>query len=305
MTTTAPPTERAPAPRRHRGRRPALVVAGAVAVAVVGTVYVAGWTPVMGVHTIRVEGPTTVPSEAVVAASGIAQGTPMMQVNLRAATARIADLPQVASVDVRRQWPRTIVVEVSERDAVAVRKAGDGWELLDSNGSAFAVAPGKPKDLPLLTMSPDPATNTAMFEALAGMSPEIRTRVAAVEAATPNAIRLTLRKGGAVVNWGSPADSAFKSQVLAVLLQSDAGWYDVTNPQTPTTADAPPVPKAADPRSTASPQPGAGPQSTASPSAQPAATSSPQPSGSPAEGEASPATGGSPAPAVSPLGVVD
>jgi cell division protein FtsQ len=222
-------------------------------------------------------------ADELVAAAGIAQGTPMMRVDLRAATARIADLPQVASVDVRRQWPRTILVEVTQRDAVAVRKAADGWELLDANGSAFAIAPSKPKDLPVVAAAPEPATETAMLQALAGMTPEIRAQVAEVAAVSPTAIRLTLRKGQAVVNWGSAEDAAFKSQVLAVLLGTKAGWYDVSNPQTPTTADAPPQP------ATPSAAP-SDPAATAQPTASPVAPS--------------PTVTASPEAAVSPLGVV-
>jgi cell division protein FtsQ len=273
----------------------AVGVAGGLAVT---AVYVAGWTPVMGVRSVEVVGPATLPTAQLVATAGIAEGTPMMRADLRAATARLADLPQVASVDVRRQWPRTIVISVTERDAVAVRKAGDGWELLDANGSPFAMAPTKPKNLPVMTASGDAAADTAMVQAVAGMPPELRAQVASVQAASPTSIRLTLRKGGAVVNWGSVDQSAFKAEVLLVLLKTDAGWYDVTNPQTPTTAAAPPKP--ADPAAT--PAPGAGLPS-------PAATGSPQPSASPQDTAAAteaPVTEApsAPAPAVSPLGVV-
>lgn len=211
----------------------------------------------------------------------------MMRVDLRAATARLADLPQIASVDVRRQWPRTIVISVTERDAVAMRKAADGWELLDENGSPFAVAPSKPKDLPVIAAGADGPTSTAILQALAGMSPQIRAQVAEVSAQSPTSIRLTLRKSDAVVNWGSAEQSDFKSQVLAVLLQTESGWYDVSNPQTPTTAEKPPVPKPLS-SDAASPVPSGSPVATASPQA----TASPTPTPTVSQ------------PAVSPLGVV-
>lgn len=290
MTVTAPPTTPDAKTPHPRARRRVLIAGGVAAALALLAVYVAGWTPVMGVRTVEVVGPATLPADQLVATAGIPEGTPMMRVDLRAATARLADLPQVAAVDVTRQWPRTIVISVSERDPVAVRKAGDGWELLDANGSPFAMATTRPKNLPAVTPSGDAAADTAMIQAIAGLPAELRAKVAAVEAQSPTSIRLTLRKGGAVVNWGSPDQSAFKAEVLAVLLQTDAGWYDVTNPQTPTTADSPP--KVAGPAPTA--QPGAGVPS-------PAATESPQPAPSPSAVSPSPT---SPAPAVSPLGVV-
>lgn len=268
------------------------MVAGVgVAVVVMGGVYVAGWTPLMGVKTVTVEGASTVNPDQIISAAGIAEGTPMMQVDLRAATARLADLPQVASVDVQRVWPRTVVITVSERSAVAMQKSGNGWELLDSNGNPFALAPSKPKDLPTIERSPDPATNTAMFQVLATVSPEIRADIASVSATSPNAVQFTLRGGDAIVNWGSPELSEYKSQVLAVLLSTEAGWYDVSNPDTPSTADAKPVPQPLPSETTAT-------DPTASPSASP--LESPEAAASPV----APTPAASPTPAVSPMGVV-
>ncbi len=286
MTITDDPQVSTPKTAGPR-RRPLLLAGVGAAVVVVGAVYVGGWTPLMGVRTVTVEGAGTVTADQLIATADIPVGTPMMRVDVRAATARIADLPQVSSVDVRRVWPRTVVITVTERDAVAMQKTGSGWELLDENGNPFAMAPGKPKDLPTMQRSQDEATNTAMLDVLASLSPAIRAQVGSVSATSPNAVRLTLRDGGAVVNWGSPDKSAFKSQVLEVLLGTESGWYDVSNPETPTTADSEPVP-----------EPSPSPTATVIPS--PVAT----PEG-PAVGEPSQVSPqASPAPAVSPMGVV-
>lgn len=247
--------------------------------------YVFGWSSANGVKEIQVEGTKDLSSEQLVSVAGIPLGTPMMRVDLRAAEARISDLPQVGSVDVRRQWPRTIVITVSERGLVAMQKSANGWELLDANGSPFALAAEKPKDLPTVKQSPDPATNTAMLQALAGMSPQVRAQVLSVSAASPNSIRLVMRKNDTVVNWGSADESEFKSQVLAILLGTDAGWIDVSIPQAPTTAEAPPAP-APRPTATTIPNPAGSPSPTTSPSASPDAS------------------GGEPAPAESAVGVV-
>lgn len=293
MTITEDVTDTTPAPARRPQRRVVLIAAGTAAVLVAGGVYVAGWTPLMGVRTVSVEGAATVSQAELIATAAIPTGTPLMRVDVRAATARLADLPQVASVDVRREWPRKVVITVTEREAVAMQKSGSGWELLDTNGNPFAIAPSKPKDLPTMERSPDPATNTAMLQVLASLPPEIRSEVTSVSATSPNSVRLTLRGDGGVVNWGSPDMSDFKSQVLKVLLATDAGWFDVSNPNTPTTAKTQPIPKpVASPTDPALPTPSASVTPTApaesSPSAVPGATS--------------PAV--SPQPAVSPLGVV-
>lgn len=294
ITEEAPSTTTS-APRR---RRRTALIAGAGAMAVAGAaVYVAGWTPLMGVRTVTVEGAATVSEVQLISTAAIPTGTPLMRVDVRAATARLADLPQVANVDVRREWPRKVVITVTEREAVAMQKSGTSWELLDTNGNPFAVAPSKPKDLPTMERSTDPATNTAMLQVLASLSPEIRAQVTSVSATSPNAVRLTLRGNGGIVQWGSPEMSEYKSQVLAVLLPTKAGWYDVSNPNTPTTADSPPVPKpVVSPSDAASPTPAASGQATA-----PTVPSESSPSAVPNAGVTPQA---SPQPAVSPLGVV-
>jgi cell division protein FtsQ len=241
MTMTEPHSQTAPAEPTQRSRRP-LIIAGAGVVSVIAVgLYAAGWTSVMGVNSIEVYGNEVTSAEQLIETAGIAEGTPMMRVDVRVATSRLADLPQLASVDVSRAWPRTVVLSVSERQAVAVQKAQDGWDLVDSNAVPFVVSPQKPKDLPVLERSDDEMTNTAMLQALSGMSEQIRAKVATISALSPSSIRLTLRKSDAVVNWGSSEQSDYKSQVLAVLLSTDAGWYDVSNPDTPATADEPPV----------------------------------------------------------------
>jgi cell division protein FtsQ len=231
----------------------------------------------MGVNTITVQGATVTSSDQLIGAAGIEKGTPMMRVDVRAATARLADLPQLASVDVARSWPRTVVLSVTERSPVAVQKTDGGWDLLDANGVAFVVSTERPKDLPVVLRSADEMTNTAMLRALSGMTPEIRAQVATISASSPSTIRVTMRKTDAEVNWGSAQDSEYKSQVLTVLLSTKAGWYDVSNPDTPTTADAPPVPPVV--AATEAPTPQA---TTPQP---PAPTPTPTPTPSPEGGE--------------------
>ena len=276
MTITEPTKQTSTEPRKGHGR-PAVLIAGGLLILGGAAIYAAGWTGLMGVNSVEVEGATTISPEELVALADIPEGTPMMRVDVRAATARLADLPLVSSVDVRREWPRTVVLSITERGAVAVLKAPDGWDLLDDKGVPFAIVPDKPKDLPTVARSQDEATNTAMLAALAQMSPEVRGRVAEISAASPTTIRLRLRKSDAVVNWGSAEQSDYKSEVLAVLLDVDAGWYDVSNPDTPTSADAEPRPATPEPSAQPTVSPSASPsiEATATPEAAPTAAESP------------------------------
>lgn len=240
MTITEDPPQQKSSPPPPRRRR-TVIVASAAVLGVGAAVYVGGWTSLMGVQAVEVQGRTTTPAAQLVETANIEVGTPMMRVDVRAATARLADLPQVASVDVRRQWPRTIVLSVTERQAVATRAADTGWELIDANGVPFAITSKKTKGLPEVEVQSDAAVTTAVVQVVAGLPEDVRRQVASVSATSPDAIRLVLRKERGEVNWGSARDSEYKSRVLSVLLQTKAGWYDVSDPSTPTTAEAAPV----------------------------------------------------------------
>ena len=64
---------------------------------------------------------------------------------------------------------------------------------------------------------------------------------------------------------------------FAVLLDVDAGWYDVSNPDTPTSADAEPRPATPEPSAQPTVSPSASPsiEATATPEAAPTAAESP------------------------------
>ncbi|HQR78665.1 MAG TPA: FtsQ-type POTRA domain-containing protein [Actinomycetota bacterium] len=290
MTITEPVEDQTTSAKRG-SRRPLLIAGLGVTVAVGALVYAVGWTSLMGINAIEVEGNRTVRPDVLIAAAGIEKGTPMMGVDVRAATARLADLPQLASVDVRRNWPRTVVLVVTERQPVAAQREASGWQLLDGNGVAFALSPQRPKDLPTVERSPVEATNTAMLHALAGMSEPVRSQVALISATSEDAIRLKLRKSGAIVNWGSADLSDYKSGVLEILLTTRAGWYDVSNPDRPATADAPPAPLA-------------GPGATPVPNMSPGPSATPSLSASPVPTAAAPSEAPTPAGAETPVGVV-
>jgi hypothetical protein len=129
-----------------------------------------------------------------------------------------------------------------------------------------------------------------MLQALNGMSDEVREQVASITAASPESIRLTLRRSDAVVNWGGPQQSEYKSEVLAILLGVKAGWYDVSNPDTPATAPTQPGP---------APSVASTDAATVAPSGGPDAVVTPSPEPTP-----TPSAPATPAPVESAVGVV-
>lgn len=94
-------------------------------------------------------------------------GAPLVALDLDAAAAGVARHPWVASAQVRRVFPDTVVVQVREREPVAILQL-DGLFLVDAEGTPFTRATGADLDLPLLTGIP---------RALADREPELGRRL--------------------------------------------------------------------------------------------------------------------------------
>lgn len=188
------------------------------------------------VASVEVDAPPGLNADAVRAASGIQLGVPLLTVDLEAAQRQLATVPQVASVVASRQWPDTVLLEVTERTPVALTDSTRGPWLVDSTGTAYLPAPKPPPGLPRLTahrVAPgDPATESGLA-VLASLAPDVRQKLQVVEADGPSDVTLRLT-GGKQVKWGSPTDSARKAAVLVVLLSQHGSLYDVSAPDLPT-----------------------------------------------------------------------
>jgi cell division protein FtsQ len=233
-----PLARRRPVRPRHRHRRPIQL---AVAVlALVAVVWLLLASPVLGVSTVQVDGVTTLPADQVRETAGIDPGTPLLRVDVEAARARIARLPQVASVEVTRGWPRTVVVTVVERVPIAIVGEPGGRSLVDAEGVLFDTVTGEPPAgvVPLDVADPgpgDPSTRAALA-AVGALAADLRREVASAAAATPEDISLTLTDG-TLVRWGGPEESDRKGAALAALLEQladgglePAATIDVSTP---------------------------------------------------------------------------
>lgn len=224
--------------RRAAGRRPHRVRAvdprrrlairvGLALTAVAVAVWVVWGSPLLAVSSVRVDGAGSLTAEQVRTAAGVEEGTPLLRVDTDAAATRVARLPQVASVQVTRGWPQTVVVTVEERVPVAVVRQAGTRSLVDAGGVLFDTVTGEPPAgvVPLDVAAPgpdDPATRAGLA-ALVELPRDVRAQVAAVAATSGNDVTLTLTDGTTVV-WGSASESADKADVLVALLgQLDSG----------------------------------------------------------------------------------
>jgi cell division protein FtsQ len=216
---TALARRRRPRPSSRRRRALQLAVA-LLAVVAVGWLLLA--SPLLGVRTVQVDGVSTLPADQVRETVGIGRGTPLLRVDLAAAEARIARLPQVALVEVTRGWPHTVVVTVVERVPIAIVGEPGRRSLVDAEGVLFDTITGSPPDgvVPLDVASPgpdDPAT-TAALVAIGALPADVRADVAGAAASGPGDIELTLDDGTQVL-WGGPGESDRKSAALAALIE--------------------------------------------------------------------------------------
>ncbi len=210
---------------------------------------------------VVVEGVRAVSPADVVRRTELTSGEPLARISTAIVAERVRSIPSVARVSVRRDWPDTVVIEIVERNRLAVVKQGNQFGVLDVDGTVFETSKKRPVGLPTMTGEPGPG-RLAALEVLQQLPPDVLARVESVSADGPEAVVLTM-EGGVKVMWGSPVDSPLKADVLRLLLQRLGGakWIDVRVPSNPSTANASPTP--APPPVTESPSPPVDPDGTA------------------------------------------
>jgi cell division protein FtsQ len=187
------------------------------------------------VEDVTVTGLSTVGEQAVRDAAAVAPGGPLISVDTAGIARRVAALEGVASVAVRRAWPHTVEVNVTERVPVALWQTPRALFEVDGTGLPYRIAPQPPPALPRLAFTgvgpQDPSTAAAM-SVLHDLTDPLRAQVATVEVA---GVQVTLGLAdGRFVRWGGPERSTDKIGVLSALLGQPGSVYDVSSPDLPT-----------------------------------------------------------------------
>jgi len=221
--------------RRVIAWRPILAV-----LLVLGLVIGLAWlflvSSVLAVKGVQIEGTGLLSESDVRRAAAVPLGQPLARIDVDAIRDRVAALAPVASVEVTRNWPDQVLIEVTERQAVAAVQVGSGLKGIDADGVYFRDFAHRPSSLPLIT-GPEDIGRDVLREAAAIivlLPPEVADRVAHIQVETIDQISLVLRDHRTVI-WGSAEQSADKARVLDVLLQQRAATYDVSVPGQPTT----------------------------------------------------------------------
>ena len=206
-------------------------------VALVGLAVWAVWfSSLLAVQRVSVIGLSTegelVGGQEVRSAASIAIGTPIAQLDTGSAQARIAQLPWVDAVEVRRAWPNAIVIAVSERTPIAVLDEGEVKRGIDAQGRVFDPPGGLWLTDPVIKGSQEAIVEAV--KVVSSLPDDLLRRVRVIQAVSVDDIRLQLGNES-IVRWGNAGEAEFKAEVLRSLLPRRASSYDVSAPSLPAT----------------------------------------------------------------------
>ncbi len=209
-----------------------LVVVLGLAVAGVWLIF---FSSVLAVQKVEVRGSHLLTADRVREVADIELGRPLALVDLDRAQRRLSTLDEVRSVDVTRDWPHGVRIQLTERQVVAVVRFGSLLRGMDEEGVVFRDYRRMPRGLPLL-QAPTGTDTAALAEGakvIASLPQDVAGQVEHVQVDSVDKIVLVLRDDRQVL-WGSADESAAKAEVLATLLSQPARVYDVSAPSLPT-----------------------------------------------------------------------
>jgi len=214
------------------------VIASVLLVALVVTgIWVVFVSSFLTVQQVQVQGDSLLTRQQVLSAADVPDGAHLVELDLGAIRARVGALAPVRRVDVSRAWPHGVLIKVTERTPVAVVEIGGRFHAMDAEGVLFRDYPRPPAGMPRV-VSTEGTSSAALAEAarvIAALPSGLAGRVDHVAVAGVDQVSLVMR-GGALVIWGSDAQSALKAQVLEKLLARPGRTYDVSVPGQPVTS---------------------------------------------------------------------
>lgn len=220
---------------RNRQGRGRLILAGIVGLLVLALVL---WLLSLFVgptlQHVRVSGTQLLSPEEVTTVAAAPIGTPLARVSEQEVGERVAALPAVDRVNVRRSWPSTLDIRVTER--VPVFGVGDGGAVLlvDRVGASFR---GTPPDGLLAGEGPtaDPAVLASAAVIVEALPEDLRNTAQKVTFQSKDSVTVQL-DGGREVFFGSADEAPLKAEVaLALVRGTTADHIDVSSPSRPST----------------------------------------------------------------------
>lgn len=229
--------------RRSAGRRRRRVVVALLGLVAVGAgAFGATRSALLDVDHVHVLGASRTPV-SVVHRAGLTYGRPMVELP-GDAVARLEGTPWVKTAAVRRRWPGTVVVRLTERTPAAVLPAATGsGVLVDAEGRLLEAVAEPVPGLPRLVGAPAPAGPEGMVDpvalptlAVVGLLGPLAARVPEVRLLPGGELELGLADGG-TVRFGPPTRVGEKLVAVATMLEqadlAGLATLDVRVPSSP------------------------------------------------------------------------
>jgi cell division protein FtsQ len=207
-----------------------------------GAVWLIWFSTVLVATEVDVDGMTTLRADTIREQAAVPLGLQLARIDTVAIETRVARMERISKVDVRRRWPHTVRISVTERVPVGWVVSNGAIRYVDRDGIDFRTVAREPENLLEIRIETlDPLTRQQALEAvtrvitfLRAEARDLYVQVRYVSAATQDSVQLRLTEGRTVV-WGSAEDNDEKAVVLRPLLKIDAERYDVSAPELPTT----------------------------------------------------------------------
>jgi cell division protein FtsQ len=192
--------------------------------------YIGYYSNLFIIKKIDVRGANQVPVQLITDTAQISLNTQLLRVPTSIVVERLTTISQIGRAEVRRGWPSTLVIEVTERIPLALADTPAGRFLVDASGIAYLPAPGD-ANFPLIS-GPDDASRSVSILAWQSFPDWLKAEVVITNTDNPNSIWFTLTSGRKVI-WGDLTKAEEKSAVLKVLRRMAGSIYDVSTPEVP------------------------------------------------------------------------
>lgn len=198
-----------------------------------------GFTSLLDTRSVTVSGADTADVSRIEAIAEEEIGTPLVRVDGDDLARRITDeVPGAAHVEVDRDWPHGLNLEVTSRvPALAVHRGEGGYELLDLDGVVIRTVRSAPKGVPTVTADGDTEVSGHGVQAARGMLAALpeETRAKVADVTVDSADQVSFSLGRTQVVWGDGSSPEVKVKVIEILLKKKPKTIDVSAPDSPVT----------------------------------------------------------------------
>lgn len=166
-----------------------------------------------------------------------ATGSPVLRLSAAEIEGQLEENPAVLDASVSSSFPNGMTVDITAREPVACVGDEESCVGISKDAVQLEISDEVRASLPRLTMDLDgdhaKAQLTGLLDAVATMPEDVRERVQTATISSSGLIEFQLDSG--VIKWGPSEENEKKARIIAVLLDQQAGTYDVTLPDAPVT----------------------------------------------------------------------